>query len=106
MSPKMPKPEPHLLTLFRYFVLHGEERRLARQRYYQRNQVKEREKERRMLGEEERDVGTATEAKKAYMIEYNAQRRERNREYARRRYHERKAKIRLLKLVALLDEVD
>ncbi len=59
-----------------------------------------------MLGEEERDVGTATERKKAYMLEYNAKNREKHREYARLRYHERKAKIRLMRLVELLDEVD
>ena len=59
-----------------------------------------------MLGEDERDVGTATERKKAYMLEYNAKNREKNREYARLRYHERKATIRLMRLVELLDEVD
>jgi|688.fasta_scaffold15822_3 hypothetical protein len=59
-----------------------------------------------MLGEDERDVGTATERKKAYMLEYNAKRREKHREYARRHYHERMAKLRLMRLVELLDEVD
>lgn len=102
----MPPPPPHLLTLFRYFCLHGEERRLARQRYYQRHQVEEREKERRMLGLDERQTGTSTEKKKAYMREYNAKKREQNREYAMSLYYERKALIRLMRLVELLDEVD
>ncbi len=59
-----------------------------------------------MLGEDERQEGTSTERKKAYMLEYNAKRREKHREYARRHYHERMAKIRLMRLVELLDEVD
>ena len=102
----MPPPPPHLLTLFRYFCLHGEEQRLARQRFYQRHQVEKREEERRMLGLAERQEGTATERKKAYMLEYNAKHRERCREDALRRYYERKALIRLMRLVELLDEVD
>jgi len=40
------------------------------------------------------------------MLEYNAKRREKHREYARRHYHERMAKLRLMRLVELLDEVD